>query len=150
MIKILTKRKLSLSPNQFTGLQLFHTLCYEVLVHNNHKSRIFKSILSITESLNLLYRIDYSHLILLMTQTSGKIYEYLMLNSSKRLSSKTECILFVNRRHPFMKKQFIVEERKITSPIFFKVFGDYLNEIKMNPTARRELKELIAPAISFV
>lgn len=149
MLNLLTQRKLTLTPNQYTGLLLFQLLCCEMLIQKkNQNGRNFKNVLSITESLNLLNRIDIRHLILLMTQTSGRIYEYVMRNSNKKLTLKPQCILFVNKKHPFLNRQIIIEEQKITSPVFLQVLGDYLNEINMNPTARNELKELIIQAMS--
>ena len=149
MLNLLTQRKLTLTPNQYTGLLLFQLLCCEMLIQKkNQNGRKFKNVLSITESLNLLNRIDIRHLILLMTQTSGRIYEYVMRNSNKKLTLKPQCILFVNKKHPFLNRQIIIEEKKITSPVFLQVLGDYLNEINMNPTARNELKELITQAMS--
>lgn len=148
MLNFFTQVKLNLTPNQYTGVLLFNALCSESLIQHNNRSGItLKKVLSLTECLNLLNRVDYSQLLLLMSQTSGRIYEYVMKNSSSRLYSKTQCILFVNRKHPFLNRQFIVEEQKITSHVFLKVLGDYFNEITMNPTARKELKELITQAM---
>lgn len=148
MLNLLTQTKLTFTPNQYSGLLILHLLCSETFRDAQTDKIGRKRILSVAGTLNLLNRMNINQLVLLMTQTSGRIYEYMMLNSSKKFSAKTQCVLFVNRKHPFLNRQIKVEEREITSPLFLQVLGDYLNEVYMNPTARMELKNLIAKAIS--
>jgi len=49
----------------------------------------------------------------------------------------------VERKHPFLSRKFTLDEKKVDSLLFLQVLGDYLNEVKYNPTVKKEFKEML-------
>ena len=141
------QKKITFTANQYTGLLMLNIIYSDVIntksLQNNEPS---KKALSWSDTLTLLNRIDLQGLTKLMLQTSGKIYEYVMVNLKNRKYDR-QCVIFVDPKHPYLSRKVSVDERRIQGLTFLKVLCDYLNEIKSNQTARRELKELINKAL---
>lgn len=148
MLNLLTRKKLKFTANQMTGLLMINFLYSDAVKENSQADmKLYNNPLSINETLNLLNKMDIKHLSYLMLQTSPKIFEYVCRNS--RTPDEHQCILFVERKHPFLSKKFTLDEKKVDSPLFLQVLGDYLNEVKYNPTVKKEFKEIILDGLAI-
>lgn len=147
MFPFADQKKLTFTANQYTGLLILNLIYSDVInTEFSQNNELSKKVLSWSDTLTLLNRIDLQSLTQLMLQTSERIYEYVMVNLRNRKYDR-QCVIFVDPKHPYLLRKVSVDERRIQGATFLQVLCDYLNEVKSNQTARRELKELINKAI---
>lgn len=128
-------KKLLLTPEQNIGYLMLNFFYCEAVGSN-------LPLLSWNKTMDLLNRLNFSKLLLLMQQTSGSIYEYAVRNSLKN-NKRARAIFTVERKHPFLARKFTVENKKINGNVFLHVLFDFLNEQKHNSFVRKEFKEII-------